>query len=441
MARGRPAIRPEDVSECVENKKNRLVIFTREWIVYVNTKTGRPRWRQPVRNVVDVIGNEKLKEVTINFRYAIRVGCCLSVHLPHRKLIYCKSPEVQQNLHKYLLSLIASRQRRQRQLDLQQRAEAAGADGPRTEEQQRQQQPAAGAGAGAEAAPYGAESAELVARRLGGLSIMRHVPLPGADRVRDGAPVDDSALMSLTTATGNLDKDDVGESMKPGLAAVGEDPEGEGERGGDAVRSADSVEPSAGTPRSPPTAPARASEEGGASASAAGAPAPGPAPAQLPAQPPASAGPRMLVPRTGGPGAGAGGALTLTVSAMRSLCIDLLTRIGDDGARRAAGSEAGGLLAHLCLQTRALMRRAEDRPDASRERLLESLVGIFDGMAARSDAEFTRDLQMLIGLATIFLGDSGSIVNGDFVRSPEMTPMKASAVAGDADRLAPMMSL
>ena len=68
-------------------------------------------------------------------------------------------------------------------------------------------------------------------------------------------------------------------------------------------------------------------------------------------------------------------------------------------------------------------------------------AAIFDGMAARSDAEFTRDLQMLIGLATIFLGDSGSIVNGDFVRSPEMTPMKASAVAGDADRLAPMMSL
>ena len=98
--------------------------------------------------------------------------------------------------------------------------------------------------------------------------------------------------------------------------------------------------------------------------------------------------------------------LSLSVSALRSVCFNLLTRMDDAGVRRIAGVEEGGLLETLV--HRVLRQRDAPDVDASRACVLSPLSEIWDRIGLRGDADFATDLDLIVGLTGMFLGDSST---------------------------------
>ena len=369
------------VRELIENKRNRLLLFTDDAIMYVNTKTGRLRWKQKLRNVVDVIGSERLREVTISFRTLIgRLGCC-NIQMPSRKVVYCKSPQVQQNLHKYMLSLLTL-----------------------------------GRGGRGSSASMAADDGMRRSRGTltldhfnsgEALSIMTHAPLPGARSREDETDdfYDDDAIgLSLREDDGvpdtaphvdaanktNTRTSDAGFSHRT-ISIVRSPGDGEPEH---------SSPPPTWNPRQRTAVVASDADDDGAN---------------------------------GGPdrdGAGSGEMqmthkeeemtdcdtkqrvsdneilLSLSVSALRSVCFNLLTRMDDAGVRRIAGVEEGGLLETLV--HRVLRQRDAPDVDASRACVLSPLSEIWDRIGLRGDADFATDLDLIVGLTGMFLGDSST---------------------------------
>ena len=78
----------------------------------------------------------------------------------------------------------------------------------------------------------------------------------------------------------------------------------------------------------------------------------------------------------------------------------------DAGVRRIAGVEEGGLLETLV--HRVLRQRDAPDVDASRACVLSPLSEIWDRIGLRGDADFATDLDLIVGLTGMFLGESST---------------------------------
>ena len=119
--------------------------------------------------------------------------------------------------------------------------------------------------------------------------------------------------------------------------------------------------------------------------------------------------------------------LSLMISSVQSLCIDLLSRTTNAKTRRSVGCEEEGLLSSLLRKINVL--RSDSIIDCSKELILDSLSRIQQNLSQRDEDEFAKDLTMIIGLTTLLLP------------SDEIAEERIKAAEGRTPKTAPRLSV